>query len=400
MTHVDYLIIGGGIAGTTCAEFLRARDSHAVIAILEKEHHPLYSRVLIPQYLKGRISREQLFLRKLGDYERAHIGFYGNAVVGGIDTNRREVHGVFEGGSETFSYKKLCIASGGAPRILPPTYSFGENISLLRMQTLDDADTIKDVISKAPTKEALVIGEGFIAMEFLETFLVNGIRPHILCREGAFAKKRFGEAGARLLEAYYEKHGVRFYKNIKDEEMPHYEGWLVDGREKIVPSLVGVGIGISRAIEVFSGVEKNIGILTNEYLETNIPEVFAAGDVAEYYDTIEKRRRVVGNWTSAFGQGRLAAQNMAGEHVTLHTVPTYTLINVGLNITTVGSTDNFDTEKEYIGHPMNPFLVRLLFKEKKLTGAVLINRFLHKKRLAEFIAEGASYDDVEKEIRE
>ena len=398
MQSVDYLIIGGGIAGTTAAETIRAHDASVAIAIVEREPYPLYSRVLIPHYLKKKIEREQLFLRTTADYEKQRIGFYGSAVMVGCDVERHEVTALLGGkeSDEIFSYKKLLIATGGTPKPVPSTLSFGDAIPMLRMQTLSDADAILDALSGASAKEAAVLGEGFIAMEFIETFFINGFRVHALCRGGLFGEKRLGVQGARMLEELYQKHGIRFYKNIKDEEIARRDVWLAEKSKPFPIAVVGAGIGLARSLDMFGALTSNRGIVANEYLQTSNPNVYTAGDVAEWFDNLKGRHTLVGNWTNAFVQGRIAALNMLGHKTPLRTVPTYNIVNFGINVTFVGDIEGEDDVWEEVGTVVHPFLRRVLFQSGKTIGGVLINRFSDKTRLASLIEAGASRNDVEK----
>ncbi|MEK9175336.1 MAG: FAD/NAD(P)-binding oxidoreductase [Patescibacteria group bacterium] len=400
MISVDYLIIGGGIAGTTAAETLRAGDSIAVIAILERELNCLYSRVLIPHYLNNKISREKLFLRSIGNYESQNISLYLNTTVIGIDSARNEVYVVFgdnnQASHETFSYKKLLIASGGAPKDIPIGFNLGDQAQIYRMQTLRDADNIKMAMNNAKTKDVLVLGEGFIAMEFMDVFFTNGFKVHSLCRGGIFGEKKFGIVGARLLEDYYARHGIQFYKNIKDEETEHKDTWLSVNNKPIEISLVGASIGIKRNIDIFTGIDKNIGIVSNEFLGTSCPTIWSAGDVAEYYDVISKKHQIVGNWNNAFMQGHVAAQNMLGLKTQFKVVPTYSIINFDLNITFLGCVNDYNDIIEFVGTVVDPFLFRVLFKNDIVRGAVLINRFNKKARLVQMIEQGACKNDIEK----
>ena len=400
MQSVDYLIIGGGIAGTAAAETIRAHDVSSSIAILEREPHPLYSRVLIPHYLKKKIERERLFLRTTSDYEKQRISFYPDTIMAGCDIERREVTallgGSVDGSKEIFSYKKLLLATGGAPNPLSASLSFGDEAPMFRMQTIADADTIIDAILKAPTHEAAVLGEGFIAMEFIEAFFINGFRVHVLCRGGFFGEKKLGIRGAQLLEEIYQKHGIRFYKNIRDEEIARRNAWLSEHNKPFQISVVGVGIGITRGLNMFRALTINRGVVTNEYSQTSNTDVYAAGDIAEWYDSIKGRHTVVGNWTNAFLQGRVAALNMLGQKTSLRVVPTYNIINFGVNLTFVGDVDGGDDVLEEIGTVVYPFLRRVIFQNNKTIGGVLINRFSDKTLLASLVEAGASRDDVEK----
>jgi len=110
MSIYDFLIVGGGIAGTSAAETLREQDRHASIAILEREEHPLYSKVLIPNYLKKKIKREALFLRKTSDYAERGISFFPSTEVKDINYDRREI---YSSDGRIFPFKKLLLAAGG-----------------------------------------------------------------------------------------------------------------------------------------------------------------------------------------------------------------------------------------------------------------------------------------------
>ena len=408
MVSVDYLIIGGGIAGTTAAETFREKDSSARIAILEREPHMLYSRVLIPRYAQGKIDRNKLWLRKIHDYEKLRISLYQQALVTGCNFIKREVYVVFggEGGiplrqgsseanEETFSYRKLLIASGGVPKPFPIKFPKEFLPLVLRMQTIDDADAIKSALVAASSKDAMVIGEGFIAAEFIEIFFTNGFRTHVVCAGGAFGERRFGNAGARMLEDIYQKHGVRFYKTIKDEDFDKMAGWLVDGRTQINPSLVGVGTGLVRNIDTFKELKCDKGIITNEYLQTNYPDVYAAGDVAEWYNTKTSSHQISGNWNSSFVQGKTAALNMIGQQVEFNVLPTYSIVTFGINITLIGNVYDADGVLESVGNVVHPHLLRVVFKNGKAAGAAIINRFNDKTKLAALIEREAEKHEFE-----
>ena len=369
MASVDYLIIGGGIAGTSAAEVLREGDPHAKIAILEAEPHVLYSRVLIPKYIKGQIQRDALFLRKISDYAEKNIGFYPSSKVSKINPEKREA--VLENGL-IFSYKKLLIASGGKPRDIMP--------GALKMHTLEDAEKIKDAINNAKDKTALILGEGFIALEFISTFILNVFKTHLIAKGSAWGEARLGRTGAEMLEEVFKKYGVVMHKKIADGE-------------KIKTALVATGVGLSRNLEAFAGLEVGQGILTDEFLETSRPGIFAAGDVAEFFDVIAGRRRIIGNWTNSFLQGRAAALNMLGSRAVFKNVSTYNISCLDERITFAGDTEDFDDSLEI---KKEGSLLRSLFKENKLKGAVLINRFNDKIEITRLIEAGAAKNEVAK----
>lgn len=383
MRRFDYLIIGGGVSGTAAAELLRERERYSSVAILGGEEYPLYSRVLIPHYLKNRISRDALFLRKISDYEERGIAFFPSVFVSRLDLERREAYAA---GGETFPYKKLLIASGGKPN----TISFGlpeDLMKVLRMHTVKDADEIKEILKSYKNKEALVVGENFIALEFIETFLVNGFRVHASARSNFFNEKRFGALGGAIIEEVFKKNGVIIHKKAEIKSFYQGEIYLSNG-EKVPTNLAGVGIGIESNFQPFSGLKTNKGILTNEFLETSDPNVYASGDVAEYFDGMSGVSRTSGNWTTAFLQGKTAALNMLGGHEVFRSVPTYNINHLGLGIASLGFTDDADEIWEHEGSSTHMFgLARVFLKEGRVAGALLINRFNDKITLARLIEE-------------
>ena len=370
---MDYLIIGGGIAGTSAAEVLREKDAHVKIAILEAGPHVLYSRVLIPKYIKGQIQREALFLRKVSDYAEKNIDFYPSAKVSKINSEKREA--ILENGL-IFSYKTLLIASGGKPRDVLP--------GVLRMHTLEDAEKIKKVVRDTKEKTALILGEGLIALEFLSIFILNGFKTHLATKDDAWGEARLGQAGAEMLEEVFKKHGVIIHNKIANGE-------------KIKSALTAAGIGLSRNLEAFAGLEVGQGILTNEFLETSRPGIFAAGDIAEFFDVVAGRRRIVGNWTNSFLQGRAAALNMLAPPsaglTPFRNVSAYNISCLDERLTFAGDTEDFDDTLEIT---KDGTLLRALFKTDKLKGAVLINRFNDKMETVRLIEQRAAKDEVAK----
>ena len=257
--EVDYLIIGGGIAGTTAAETLRAKDSEAKIAILEDEAHTLYSRVLIPSYLKGKVAREKLFFRKLANYEASHIDFYPDTTVSSIDALRHEVS---TDSKKIFSYKKLLIATGGRPKKITEVFSSTTPISPLRMHTLEDADIIKKTIDETTEKKVLVIGESFIALEFLEIFSTAGFEVHATVKENLWGgEKRFGSDGARILEDNFRRNKIILHKHGDLTFIKNDDFYLKNG-DHLKSPIWALGVGINRNFSFLPELLKNKGIIT------------------------------------------------------------------------------------------------------------------------------------------
>ncbi|MDO8600834.1 MAG: FAD-dependent oxidoreductase [bacterium] len=390
MLHYNYLIIGGGIAGVTAAETIRAHDSRGSIAIVSDEPHMLYSRVLLPSYIKKRISREKVFLRSIGDFEAKNIVVMSGERVVKIDSVRKEV---FLASGRTVFFEKFCIASGGS--VEPWSVAGAEKKGIFRLQTIDDADAILAALPEM--REAIVVGGGFIALEFLDFFFIHQISTTLLCRNKNFFGTALDGDGIELIHANFEKHKINFM--FGDEAKAILGNTVVEGIAtkqdvKVSGDVIGLGIGLLRHMEFLegSGIEKGeYGIKTNEELETNVSGIFAAGDVAEFYDTIVGKHHVHGNWTNAFLQGEIAGLNMVGQKKAFRKVPSYSLVNLGLHITFLGETHPSEAE-ETISRtdPVLHKYERFFIKEDRLIGAILINMFQDKPLIAKLVEERVS----------
>ncbi len=393
----DYLIIGGGIAGVTAAETIRAQDPGATIGIICNEPHVLYSRVLLPHYLKKRISREQLFLRKIDDFTSARIDLRLDEEVSFVDTRRREV---MLSGGVGMSYQKLLLASGGRVK----QWGRDEDKEFIyRLQTLDDADRMHEALTG--TKTPLVIGGSFISLEFLEIFLLNGILPTLLFRDAHFLGRILDKEGAGILRNNFERHGIRVQAEDLVEEVTKRAGKLkvlTRALREIECDLIAVGTGLERNIGFLqdSGMEigKN-GVRTDEFLQTNQEGVYAAGDLAEFYDVVSGRHRIVGNWTNAFLQGKRAGLNMTGDIKPFRNVSGYSITNLGFHITALGDCEGELESVVRIDSMQNQY-ERFFLRNGVLAGAVLINRFQDKPHLAGLIEKQVRIDQYKDKLKD
>lgn len=385
MIHYDYLIIGGGIAGVTAAETIREKKPTAAIGIVTDENSLLYSRVLLPAYLKKKIRRDQLFLRKPEDYTQKNIDCHLDQTVVAIDPAHKELK--LDSGL-IFRYEKLLIASGGKVK---PWGKEEDQKFIFRLQAVEDADRL--IRAMPSLRQPIVVGSSFISLEFIEIFFLNGIKPLLISRDNHFFGRLFEEQGGEILYNNFQRHGITelYFKDAIRE--------IVSGQDYIQVTTqrlqllncdavaLGIGIERNRGFLGASGIELGIsGIKTNEFLETNIGDVYAAGDVAEYFDLISGSFWNSGNWTSAFLQGKRAGLNMAGERMPFVTVPTYSITNLGLQITSLGSTLQDEETRSFVRVDQEKLeYARLFLKKGILCGAVLINRFQDKAHIAKLI---------------
>ena len=390
----DYLIIGGGIAGTSAAEAIRKLDPGSKIAILEDEEHLLYSRVFLPSYARGEMPLEKVMLRRLEDYSRQNIDVYLSETAKQVDFSRREV---FSESSKVFSYKKLLIASGG--RVRPWEFEQEFKDRILRLQTLDDARRILELGSAGRLRRVVVLGGGFITLEFLNIFRKYGSETTLLFRDDYFWKGQVEERGGKFFEELFFRNRVRTLGREEVSELRRVGSdvqVLTKNGLKLAADWLAVGIGLERSFELVQGVsETGAGIRVNEFLEVpGVSDVWAAGDVMEYFDAISGRFRTVGNWTHAFYTGHLAGENMASKRLRFSSVPSYSVKILDSVATFVGEVDEKFADRMFVREvPLERKYARFFLKGGRLLGAVLLNAWQSKPALTRLIESGRTLSE-------
>ena len=320
-----------------------------------------------------------------------------------VDPMRKEVE--TENGN-IFFYKKLVISTGGSVKALGSASEAAAPV--YHLQTIDDADLFKDVMTKAHSKIALVVGGSFIGMELVNSLVANGFQVHLVLKGNGFWSGELGQIGDALLEGAMKENNVIIYKNT---EVIQFEKPKEDSRNlitvhlksgnKIDVDVIAAGVGILRNLDVFRnrGVDIRQGIVTNEYLETSAPGIWAAGDVAEYFDLTFQQHSVVGNWTNAFLQGRTAGLNMVADGVAVQKTPfkniaSYAITVLGNHITFLGDTLRFENTEIIERGVEGKFHERFFLVDNKLIGAIMMNKFEDKVKLQSWIDQGAILDQI------
>lgn len=377
-----YVVIGGGVTGTTAAEQIRKLNPSAEITIVSEEQHPLYSRVLLPHYLKEKVPRERVFLKKETWYAEQNIEWMRGVLCQKLDPRNKFV-GLSNG--RELEYDKLLIATGGELRVVDE-----DKRGVTYLRTLDDADHILQLLNERDEMaKAAVYGGGFMACEFVNLFAHYEI-PTVLTLRGEHFWTRIltPEAGA-LIDARLTEGGVRVFANAElsmlrgDKEL---EGFVTTHCEEAC-SILGVGIGIQPDYSWLhdAGIETNFGIVTNEYLETGIEDVYAAGDIAEFYDPIIGRHLNVGNWMNAMTQGRVVAKNMVGEKTAFELVSSYATNILGLEIIFVGDVSKEHAEIHMYGTAADGGITQVFERGGVVVGGVMIGRNTDRKAITEAV---------------
>lgn len=381
-----YVILGNGIAGQTCAEELRNLDANASITILAAEPHPLYSRVALPGFLRGQLREDKVMLRNVDDYGKHSIDIHFETRGTRIDLAEKNVH---SDRGRSFAYDALLIATGGRPK--PPPWPGAENNpDILSFQTIDDA---KRIIARTDeVKRVLVMGGSFIAYELAEG-ISHRKRAHVtwLMRGPRFLRTVLDEEAGELCRRLGEEAGVEFVFSDDVRHLSRCNGHYVAEtvhETRIEFDVLTYGVGLDCYLDVCGGttIHQPDGIVTDQRMRTIAPDVYAAGDVAIFYDLMVRKHHQMGTWDNALGHGRTAARNMSGIAEDFRDVPTYTTTIFGSSMAVLGVTSGLDGLESIADFSYEKrYYKRLFFYQDRLVGAVLIGPPKGRKKLIELM---------------
>jgi NAD(P)H-nitrite reductase large subunit len=395
-----YIIVGNGIAGQTCAEELRKTDSEASIVMIAAERHPLYNRVALPRYLRGQVRREKVFMRTLDDYSRQNLEIHFETWVTELDVRDQVVR---TNRGQELAYDAILLATGGRPK--PPPWPGAEDVSAcLSFQTLDDTDSI---IEKADSADSvLVMGGSFIAYELAEGVSSRKKAKLTWIQRGPwFLRYVLDAEGGQLCRQLGEAQGVEFITSDEVQKFSrangHFLAETVNGR-RVEFDLLTYGVGLDYYTEPARGtaIELNKGIVTDAKLRTAAPDVYAAGDVAVFYDLAVERHNQMGTWDNAEAHGRVAAHNMAGADEDFFDVPTYTTTMFGSTLAVMGVTPDVQPGLDSVRtfSLEEKFYRKLFFKGDRLVGAIMIGPPKGRKKLIEIMRSRQRIDRPKQEL--
>ena len=306
-----YVILGAGAAGMSAAETIRQNDRQGEIVCVTAESAGYYSRPGLAYFLTKELGEKSLYPFTKNDFEKRRFILYNNAAVH-IDTEMKEV--VFKD-RKRMRYDRLLVALG-AQAVHPDVPGVG----LEGVVYLDSMEQTKHMIKKARwSKTAVVVGGGITALEMVEGLHARGVHVHFFLRGRTYWGRVLDLIESKIILERLNSEGVSIHFNTELDQIVGKRGKVHsvvtrDGRN-LKTSLVGFAIGVRPRIRLaeLSGLEVNRGVKVNEFMETSVSEVFAAGDVAEVYDPEAGKYVVDSLWHIARSQGIVAGLNMVGQ---------------------------------------------------------------------------------------
>jgi 3-phenylpropionate/trans-cinnamate dioxygenase ferredoxin reductase subunit len=321
--HVEFLLIGGGLAAANCARWLREEGAEGSILLVGREPEPPYNRPPCSKgYLQGKESREDTWFRPSEWWGQQSIELLVRTSVVGLDVQDRVAQLSTQ---EEVSFDRALVATGANVRLLRVDGVQLDGIHYLR--ALGNSDTIRSEAQDA--ERVVIVGGSYIATEVAASLTLLGAKCTILMQESVTHERSFGAQVGRFFQSVLEDHGVEVHG---DDGLARFEG--SDGRVSRVVSerglaldcdavVMGTGAVPDAMLASRAGLElgERGGVRCSARLESSVPGIFAAGDMCEYDSPMHGGPVRIEHWDVAFNQAKTAALNMLGRGVEHDVVP-------------------------------------------------------------------------------
>lgn len=382
MKHYNYLIVGGGMTADAAARGIRKIDPDGSIGMFSLEPDEPYTRPLLSKGLwKGKTIDKAM--RRTDQF---NVDFKLRSRVTALDPDHKQVT---DRDGNLYSYDKLLLATGGKPRRLP----FGGE-DILYYRTLEDYRRLRLMADQK--NRFAVVGGGFIGSEIAAALAMNGKQVTMIFPEDGIGARMFPGDLSLFLNDYYRQKGVDVCPNATVSGLERQDDELlvkVKGGKEVPVDGVVAGLGIMPSYELAqnAGLDVKNGILVDEYLRTSQPDIYAAGDVAEFYNPALGKKTRVEHEDNANTMGQTAGINMAaslkhGEMQLYHHLPFFYSDLFDLGYEAVGE---LNSQLEMVADWKEPFQKGVVYylQNQRVRGVLLWNVWNQVPAARELIAE-------------
>jgi 3-phenylpropionate/trans-cinnamate dioxygenase ferredoxin reductase subunit len=331
MPSYSYLIVGGGMTAASAVSGIREVDPHGSIGVLSAEQHPPYDRPPLSKKLWKGEPIESIWRQIPSQAVTLHTG----RTARHLDPKMKQItddQGIIYG------YGKLLLATGGTPRRLP----FGGD-QVIYYRTFADYERLRELTRSG--QQFAVIGGGFIGSEVAAALAMNGKKVAIVVPDAGLCSRLFPSDLVKFLNDYYRQKGVEVLAGHRVNGVERRGGRSVvklDAEREISVDGVVAGIGIQPNVELAqqAGLDVDNGIRVDASLRTSLPDIYAAGDVANFYNPALDKRLRVEHEDNANTMGRQAGESMAGKSVKYDHLPSFYSDMFDLGYEAVGEVDS------------------------------------------------------------
>jgi nitrite reductase (NADH) large subunit len=410
-----YVIIGSGVAGYAAIEAIRSVDQAGEIMMISDDPHGYYSRPGLAYYLTGELQDKTLYPRTQDHYQKLKFSF----LKGRVTRILRSEHALELDGKSRLNYDKLLIAVGA--RALPLEIPGSKLEGVVKLDHFADARNILKLAKSSRT--AVVVGGGITALELTEGLLARGVKVHYLLRGDRYWSNVLDEHESKTVQGRLQAEGVELHYHTELKEIIGKKNRVaavqLKSGQTIKCDLLAYAIGIRPCLELVQDIDLKLdrGILADEHLQTNDPDIFAAGDVAQVFDPLSGRAVLDSLWNPAREQGQVAGMNMAGRKTAYLKSPPFNVTRLaGLTTTIIGAVGR-GRDEDIVGIArgdsetwrdlpdalvaQNGFDInhmRLLIGEKTLIGAIVMGDQKLSWPLQKMIAGGADISSIREKL--
>lgn len=377
MPHYKYLIVGGGMTADAAIDGIREIDSEGSIGMISAEQNPPYDRPPLTKGLWMGKSMEDIWRGSKGDQVSVQLG----RKIESLDLENKAAadnHGV------EYTYNKLLLATGGDPRELP----FGGK-HIIYYRTVEDYKQLRELTQNA--RHFAVIGGGFIGSEISAALAMNDQQVSLIFPEQGIGARIFPLDLSKFLNEYYREKGVEVLNGETVTGLKEKNNTITlttgKGRSITVDAVIaGIGIIPNTELAEAAGLKVDNGIIVDEFLRTSHSDVYAAGDVASFFNpTLGKRMRVE-HEDNANTMGKIAGKNMAGEPTAYHYLPYFYSDLFDSGYEAVG---DIDSQLETVSDWQEPHQKGIVYylRDDRVRGVLAWNVWDQVKPARELIAE-------------
>ncbi len=375
MTQKRYVIVGTGPAGMNAAEGLRLMDPESGIFLIGQEPTLPYSPTILPYFVSGKIKEKNLFLSDERYFKDRHIDLIRGKSV--VSVSPREGKVFLEDGLSV-AFDSLILAQGGKPFI--PSIPGLRELNPMVLRTLADAKRVRSRIKKG--SKAIILGAGLIGMHTAQSLAEAGLSVQVVELMDQILPGYFDRRAAEMIRKVYESHRVRLIPSAQIESIAFRKGTYIvsiGGTKTLEAPLLLVATGVVPNIEFLkeSGIEMDKGILVDRAMRTNIPNIFAAGDVVQMEGYWGEGRVNQPILIHAVDQGRMAAAGALGEkishggNISTNLFRFFGHLGLSIGLVSPNGEDRFEVHRSF--HPSKKYYLKWVFERDILTGVMAIN---------------------------
>lgn len=383
------IIIGGGVAAISAIKAIRELDIEAVIDVFQKEAIYPYYRVKLTKNLFDNLTEDKIILQKKEWYGLNNINLHLGEEVIDIDIYKREI--TLENGSR-ISYDKLLLANGSSNFI--PSIKGIDKENVFTIRNFSNVQAIKKSIEDK--RSTFIIGGGIQGLE--TAWVLHQQNKEVVIAEvmERLLPRQLDKRASEILSSVIKSFNIKLLLNTEIKEIIGEEkaqGILTKNGYNIDSDMViySVGIRPNKKLLENTPVKTNLGVIVNDYMQTNIGNVYAAGDVAEHQGKIR------GLWSVALEQGKTAGYNIAGrEDAYIASAPVTMMNAFNISLFSVGNTDENNCDETLIHDNSDGLSYKRIFiKDNKIIGAILIGDSKHANLLKKLIENETVLSDID-----